>query len=123
MNRAVIAGEPLKPYLFHRKDQHRGEPGGQPVKQNIKHCARRAPLNRIAIAIQRVFADIEIERRQIDSCKGKNGLKYALEIIGIIAAAHLFIQFRQAVQNPLLELGHVLRRDAVAFAKIGQRAE
>ena len=93
------------------------------MEQDIKHSARRPAPQGIAIAVKRVFADIEIERRQIHRGKGKHRLKHALKIKPRIAVAHNLIQFCQPVQHQPLQLWHVSRINPVAFRKITQRAQ
>jgi hypothetical protein len=56
-----------EPGLFHGEGQHRREPGHQAVEDLPDHLQRRlAAQARGRIAVERILADIEIERRQFD---------------------------------------------------------
>src|SRR5205807_3437179 len=59
-----------QPRLLRREAEHRREPANSGAKQMVQHRETRFALRRrIGIAIKRVLADIEIERREIDRHK------------------------------------------------------
>ena len=123
MHRGVVAREALQPDFFHREDQHRCKPCGQTVEQDIQHRARGTAAQSIAITVERILADIEVERREIDRGKGKDRLEHTLEVKARKAVAHHHVEFRHPVQHPPLQFWHVRRIDAVCLAEIIQRAE
>ena len=124
MHRRHFTGEPFKPDLFHGEHQNRGQPCGQPVEHNVQQRARSpAPPRGWRIAIKAVFADIEIDRRQIGGGKGEQLLEHALKIIARIAVAHVGIQFRQTVQNPAFQFGHFARINFFGVVKPGKIAQ
>ena len=120
MDRAFRAREPLEPDLFHRENEDRREPRCQPVEQDIEHCPRRAAAGCVAIAIERVLADIEVERRKINGREIEDGRENPLEIIGFIALAHGLIEFGQTVQHPALKLGHFRHINPIGLGEIGK---
>ena len=109
MHRTFVAWIAFQPHFLHRECQDRGQPCCQAVEQNIQNRPCRAAFWRITVAIQHIFANVEVEGRQIHCRKGKDRLKHALEIIGVEAITHLGIQFRQTVQNPLFQFRHIRR--------------
>ena len=124
MHRGARLREPRQPNVFHGKDQHRRKPGGQTVEQQIQHAARGTAAQTVRrIAIERVFAHIEIDLRQLGGGKGEQLGKHALEIIARIARPHLGVQFRQTVQHPLLQLGHISRGNPLGLVEARQIAQ
>ena len=123
MDRAACTGVALQPDLFHGEDQDRREPCGQPLIEQAQHCTGGATLYRVAVAIKRVLADVEIIGRQVERGEGKDRLPDPLEIKGRIACTHGLIQLREAVQHPLLQLRHRLRCGFISRSVIGQRAK
>ena len=94
------------------------------MKHRIQHGARRPPGQAAGrIAIEAVFADIEIDRRQIAGAKGEQLLEQALKIIGFVARPHLAIQFRQPVQHPAFQFWHLGRVNLFGFGKPRQIAQ
>ena len=93
------------------------------MEQNIQHRARGTAARCVTIAIERILADVEVERRKLDGGESKDRLKYTLEIVFRIAVADLRIQFRQTMQHPALQLRHFGWRDMVLLAEIGQRTQ
>jgi hypothetical protein len=64
VDRGVLAGVTLEPDLLHGEDQDGGEPGGQAVEEVDEHGAGGAAAGRVAVAVERVLADVEVERRR-----------------------------------------------------------
>ena len=120
MHRAIVSIIPLQPDLLHREHEDRGEPCRQAVKEDIQHGARRTAVGRIAVTIERVFADIEIEGGEIDGRKGKDRLPDRVEIIGLIGGANGLIELSQTVQHPALQLRHIRRFHAICLCEISQ---
>src|SRR5690606_859136 len=57
----------LQPAFFHGEDEDGREPCGQRVEQVIEHGQRRTALERgDRVAIERILADVEVERRELD---------------------------------------------------------
>ena len=91
------------------KHGDRGEPRGEEGEQLGHHRARGAPAQRVGrIAVDRVLADVEIERREVD---GAEIVQLGRDACGSRnrrpPAATLRIELGQAMQHPALELGHL----------------
>ena len=63
---AACLAEARGPGLLGGEHQHRREPGGQAAVQMVQHRAGGAAAQAVRpVAVQRVLADVEIERRQV----------------------------------------------------------
>ena len=91
--------------------QHRRKPGHRAAEQMIEHGeAGLARDRRIRIAIERILADIEIERRQIDGHEGVERGENALVVEIGVSRADERIELGEPMQHQPLELGHRVRR-------------
>ena len=64
---AGVVAEAGAPGFLGGEAQHRGEPGAQTAVQMVQHGARGAAAQAVrAVAVERVLADVEVERRQVD---------------------------------------------------------
>ena len=90
----------------------------------IEHRKAGAALERgIRIAIERVLADIEIERRKIDRHEGVERGEDALEVEIAVSAANQRIELGQPVQHQALELRHVRQRHALVAVQMREIAQ
>ncbi len=120
---AVLAREAFQPDFFHGEAQHRRQPGGQPVEQDVQHAARGLGPQGVAVAVERILADVEIKGRQLHRGEVEHRLEDALEVEGAVALLHDLVQLRQAMQDPAFQLGHVGGGHAVFLAEIAQAAQ
>ena len=117
-------GEALEPDLLHGERQHRREPGDEPVEERVEHRPGRPPARAgRRVAVERVLADVEVERRQVDGAELEELLEHALEVVGGVAGAHRRVELGEAVQHPALELRHLRRRDALGLGEAVEGAE
>ena len=66
----------------------------------IEHRAARPALERAdGFAIERVFADVEIERRQIVRTEIKELVVNLIEVVCIVGAAHEPVEFGKPVKH------------------------
>ena len=78
---------------------------------------------RIRIAIERVLADVEVERREVDGHELVERREDALVVELRIGLAHLRVELGEAMQHQPLELRHLLDRDAVLRPEMREVAE
>ncbi len=104
--------------------QHRREPAHRGAEQVVEHGeAGLARRRGIRIAIERVLADVEIERREIDRHEGAERGEDALVVEIGIGLADQRIEFGKPMQHQPLELRHLLERDAVGGFEMREIAE
>ena len=77
----------------------------------------------IGIAIERVLADVEIERREVDGHELAERREDALVVELGVGLAHQLVELGEPVQHQPLELRHLLERDAVLVAEMREAAE
>ena len=77
----------------------------------------------IRIAIERVLADVEIERREIDRHERVQRREDALIVEIRIGLANQRIEFGQPMQHQPLELRHLLRLDPLVVVEMREIAE
>jgi hypothetical protein len=75
------------------------------------------------VAVERVLADVEVEGREVDRAEVEELAEHALEVEGVVAAAHRAVELGEAVEHPALELGHLGGLDALGLVEMRQRAE
>ena len=75
-----------------------------------------ARLRRDRIAIERVLADVEIERREVRGHEMAERREDALVVEVGVGLADELVELGEPVQHQPLELRHLLRRDAVLVA-------
>ena len=115
----------LQPRLFAGKRQDRRQPLDDRITEVIdnRQC-RLALFARWRLAIERILANIEVERRQFGVHELRQQGDDLAIVIGFISLAHVGIDFGQAVQHQALKLGHVLQRNGVFLRiEMRQRAE
>ena len=124
MHRGIFAWIALQPRLLGCEAQHRREPCDGAAEQLIDHSQRRlARHRRVRIAVERVLAHVEIERREIDCHELAERREDALVVELPIGLSHQHIQFGEPVQHQPLELGHLLHCDAILDAEVHEVAE
>ena len=57
-----------------------------------------AAARRRRVAVERVLADVEIERRQVDDHEVEDRRDAALEVVGVVGEAHRLAQLGEAVE-------------------------
>ena len=77
----------------------------------------------IGIAIERVLADVEIERRQVRGHEARERGEDALVVEIGVGLAHQRVELGQPVQHQPLQLRHLVELDAVVLVEMRQRAE
>ena len=113
-----------QPRFLGGEAQHRREPSHRAAEQLIEHGeAGFARQRGIRIAIERVLADIEIERRQIGRHERAERGEDALVIEIRVSLAHQRIELGEPMQHQPLKLRHPLGRDALGRMEMRQIAE
>ncbi len=97
---ASSPGKPLQPDLLHGEHQDRRQPGGQAVEQQVQHRARGAAAGGVAVAVERVLADVEVERREVGGGEVEQRAEHALEVVFRIALADRLRRVRPAGAAP-----------------------
>ena len=116
--RAIARG----PGLFGREAQHRRQPRHRAAEQMIEHGqAGLARRRRDRIAIERVLADVEIERRQVRRHEGRERGEDALVVEIGVGLAHQLVELGEPVQHQPLQLRHLLELDALVLVEMRQR--
>ena len=124
MHRRVLARIAREPRLFGREAQHRREPRGGAAEHLIDHGERGlAGLRRIRIAVERVLADVEVERREVVRHERRQRGEDALVVERRVGLAHHRVEFGEPVQHQPLQLRHVGDRDAILGAEVHEVAE
>ena len=75
------------------------------------------------LAIERVFANIKIERGQIDRAKLKNRMKRLFKVISLIGLTHQLIKLIKPMQNHPLQLRHIFIRNTQCLIIMMQIAQ
>ena len=113
-----------QPRFFRGEAQQRREPSHRAAEQLVEHCQARFARHRgIRIAIQRVLANIEIERRKIGRHERVECGKDALEVEISISAADQRIELGEPMQHQALKLRHDIIADAVGGLEMRKVAE
>ncbi len=124
MHAFVFAGKTQQPGFLHCEAQDGREPDYHAAENFVRNGAHRAAAQAgRRIAIQCVFANVEIQRRQFIGAKAEHGGEHFVEIELGIGRTHNAIQLRQFGQHIAFQLWHVGGRDAfglVKAVKIGQ---
>ena len=107
-SRARIAREPR---FLRRERQHRREPGHGAAEHLVEHGqAGLAGRRGIGVAVERVLAHVEIERRQIDGHERVQRGEDALVVELAIGLAHPAVELGEPMQHQPLDLRHRGRR-------------
>src|SRR6056297_2162797 len=93
------------------------------VKQDVEHGLRGAAAHGVAITVERVLADIEVERRQIAGGELEKRPEDALKVVFRIPCPDGGIEFREAVKHPAFEFGYLGGIDRVRGVEVGEIAE
>src|ERR1700692_3520328 len=113
-----IAGEPS---LFGAEGQHRRKPCHRASEQMLKHVQTGSPSRRgNRIAIERILADIEIERGEIAGHEAVECGEDAFVIELRITLSHLPIELEQAMEHKSLEIRDIGKDNPVVTASEGQ---
>ena len=116
--------EARRPCLIGGEHQHRGEPQAQAAMQMVQHCPRGTTAQAVRpVAIDRVFAHVEIERRQIRRAEHVQRRDHPGPVIALHRRAILRVQLGQAMQHVAFQLRHFLHRHALGFGEARQRAQ
>ena len=96
------------PHFFSCEHHDRGPPRDEAMEQLIDHRAARFALHaRPWIAIQNIFANVEIEGGKFHIHKIRESSGSFFIIVNIVSRLHSFAQFVQQVQNVTFKLWHV----------------
>lgn len=118
MDRAVLAGVPGEPDLFHGEGQDRRQPGDQSVEEIGQNRPRGAPAQAVGrVAVERILADVEPEGREIERAEIEERPEDALEVIGFEADPHLLVELGEPVQDEPLQLRHLGSRHPLGLGK------
>src|SRR3546814_8355226 len=99
-------------------------PCGEAREQLVENRARRAPGHIVrAVAIDRVLADVEIERRQIHRAEIVELGKQRVKVVFGAAAPHQRVELRQPVEDEAFQLQHLSGRQALGVVEPGEVAE
>jgi len=94
------------------------------VEQRVEHRAAGPARQRVGgIAVQAVFANIEVERRQLAGAEIVQRDPQIVEFEIVDAPANMAVEFPQPVQHPSFKLGHLGQADPLAIVEPGQVAE
>ena len=102
VNGAVLhIAMPRKPRLLRRKAEERRKPSRQAFEQRVQAPSGRAPLHtRMGLAIERVLADVEVDRRKVVRAELRDGAVRPLEIVVVISARAPRHRFRRRDAAP-----------------------
>ena len=94
----------------------------QPAHQTVKHAIHHRPCGTAArtawrVAIQRVFADIEIEGRHVERTEVVQFDEHAMEIVIRRCLAHHIVKVAQTMQNPAFEFWQFIVRNFFSLGK------
>ena len=90
----------------------------------VQHRARGAAADTVRpVAIDRVLADVEIERRQVGGAEIVHGRIDPGPVVALHRVAQLRVEFGQPVQHPALQLRHFRFRQALGIGETGQATE
>ncbi len=96
-----------EPSFFAGKDEDRRKPQGDGAKDPLDRLERgAASFARRRIAIERIFADVEIKGREIGVQEGREARDDAFVIEAPIGLADFFVEFGEPMQHQPFELGH-----------------
>ena len=124
MDGAVFGRIAREPCLLGGERQHGCEPKDRGAEQLVDDGqARLARRRRDRIAIERVLADIEIERREVGGHEGVKRREDALVVEIGIGLAHMQVELGEPVQHEPFELRHLRGRDTVFLAEMRKRAQ
>ena len=100
------------------------KPRGQAALQMVEHAARGAAAEAVRpVAIQRVLAHVEIERRQVGGAERVDGGVDAAPGVAFHRPAQLRVQLPDAVQHEPLQLRHLRFRQDLRLREPSQTAE
>ena len=82
----------------------------------IQYASARTPFDaQRIVAVETIFSDIEIERREIDRAKIMKGLEQFVELVVLNRTPNLKVQLPQAMQHPAFELRHLIDANALTL--------
>jgi hypothetical protein len=110
-----------EPRLLGGEWEHGREPRRGRAEQMVEHGeAGFAHRRRDRIAIERVLADVEIERGQVDIHEHIERRGDALVVELGIGASHDEIDFDETVQHQPFELWHIRDSNSFVFVEMGE---
>ena len=121
---AVGLAKPGSPGFLGGEAQDRGEPDGQAPVQLVQHRPRRSAAQAgRRVAVDRVLAHVEIERREVGVTEVVDIRINAGPVVAVGCRADAGIQLRQAVEHPAFQLRQLLERQAFGFGEPVQAAQ
>src|SRR5690606_36207733 len=82
VNRAVLGRIAREPRLLCREREDRRQPDRQAVEGLVQHRQGGPPLLAgVGLAVERILADVEVERRQIVGAEVRQRVGYTLEVV------------------------------------------
>ena len=110
MDRAALVAIAVEPRLVRGEGEDRREPESHAAENLLDRRQRGLARHaRRRIAVERVLADVEIERRQIGGHELRQRRDHALVVVGRIGVAHGPVELREPVQHQPLQLGHIVK--------------
>jgi hypothetical protein len=124
MDARLRAGVEREPRILGGEAQHRGEPAHDAVEHRRHRAARRAPARRVGpVAVERILADVEVERREIDGAEIVERHEERVELVGRVRLLQRRVQLDEAMQHEALELRQLGIRHALRGREVLQGAE
>ncbi len=112
------------PGLFHGEGHDRPQPQRQALEQDVHHGAAGAAAQAVGtVAIERVLADVEIERRQGLRAEIGDRADDVGEIVTRIGVAHALIEAMDLVQDIAFQRRHIVIVDGFGGVIALQRAQ
>ena len=124
MHRAVLRGIARQPGFLRREAHERRQPRAGVAEDVLDRLQRRPALGAgIGLAVERILADVEIERRQVGVHELRQHRNHALVVVVGVGLAHDLVEFDEAMQHDLLQLRHGFGGMLLLAVVVGQRAQ
>ncbi len=124
MYRAVLRRIARQPGFLRREAHQRRQPRAGVAEDVLDRLQRRPALGAgIGLAVERILADVEIERRQIGVHELRQHCNHALVVVVGVGLAHDLVELDEAMQHDLLQLRHGLGGMPLLAVVVGQRAQ
>ena len=113
-----------QPRLLGREAHQRSQPQAGAAEDLLDGLQRRLALDgRDRLAVERILADVEVERRQVGVHELRQQRHHALVVVLGVGLADLPVELGQPVQHQPLQLRHHLHGHRLLGVVVGQRAE
>jgi len=121
---APLGAVAIPPRLFGREREDRRQPRCDTAEDLVDHRQRRAALQaRIGFAVERVLADVEVERGEVGVHERRQRRDHAAEVVGGIGGANLGVELGEPVQDEALQLRQLGARHRELGRIVVQRAQ